>query len=101
MADFYIGQGDTASTLQVTLRDSAGNAVPYTGGSVHIDVTPIHGGATTSERVMSGRVTATCAGRGAPSCDVRSARRRALGDARAGEAARQCAAGSFSPAFRR
>ena len=45
MADFYIGQGDTASTLLVTLRDANGNAVNITGASVHIDVTPIHGGA--------------------------------------------------------
>lgn len=44
MADFYIGQGDTASTLLVTLRDANGNAVNITGASVHIDVTPIHGG---------------------------------------------------------
>lgn len=44
MADFYIGQGDTASTLLVTLRDANGNAVNITGATVHIDVTPIHGG---------------------------------------------------------
>jgi len=44
MADFYIGQGDTASTMLVTLRDANGAAVNITGASVHIDVTPIHGG---------------------------------------------------------
>jgi hypothetical protein len=45
LADFYIGQGDTASTLLVTLRDANNNPVDITGASVHIDVTPIHGGA--------------------------------------------------------
>ncbi len=44
MADFYIGQSDTASTMLVTLRDANGAAVNITGASVHIDVTPIHGG---------------------------------------------------------
>lgn len=44
MADFYIGQGDTASTLLVTLRDANNNPVNITGATVHIDVTPIHGG---------------------------------------------------------
>ena len=48
MADFYIGQGDTASTMLVTLRDANGAAVNITGASVHIDVTPIHGGAKQS-----------------------------------------------------
>jgi len=47
MADFYIGQGDTASTLLVVLRDANGNAVNITGATVHIDVTPIHGGTKT------------------------------------------------------
>lgn len=41
MADFYIGQGDTASTMLVTLRDANGNPVDITGATVHIDVTPI------------------------------------------------------------
>lgn len=44
MADFYIGQGDTASSMVVTLRDANGNPVNITGATVHIDVTPIHGG---------------------------------------------------------
>lgn len=47
MADFYIGQGDTASTMLVTLRDANGAAVNITGAAVHIDVTPIHGGTKT------------------------------------------------------
>jgi len=47
MADFYIGQGDTASTMLVVLRDANNNAVNITGASVHIDVTPIHGGTKT------------------------------------------------------
>jgi len=44
MADFYLGQGDTASTLAVTLTDANGTPVDISGSSVHIDVTPIHGG---------------------------------------------------------
>lgn len=65
MADFYIGQGDTASTLLVTLRDANGNAVNITGATVHIDVTPIHGGtkivdaAATIVNAASGQVSYT------------------------------------------
>lgn len=65
MADFYIGQGDTASTLLVTLRDANGNAVDITGASVHIDVTPIHGGtkivdaAATIVSAVNGQVSYT------------------------------------------
>jgi hypothetical protein len=44
MADFYIGEGDTASTMLVTMRDAAGAAVNCTGASAVVDVTPIHGG---------------------------------------------------------
>src|SRR3989337_2182996 len=43
-ADFYIRQGDRASTLRDVLRDAAGAAVSLQGGSAHIVIVPVGGG---------------------------------------------------------
>jgi hypothetical protein len=44
-ADFYIGQGDTASAIQQTLETATGAAVNLTGASVKFTMQPINGGA--------------------------------------------------------
>ena len=45
MADYYIAQGDTASTMPDVLRDSAGDPVAINGATVKLTVTPLRGGA--------------------------------------------------------
>ena len=44
MADFYIGQNDTASPLFETLEDETGAAVDIQGATINVTITPIAGG---------------------------------------------------------
>lgn len=43
-ADFFIAQGDTASSLSDTLKDASGNAVDLQSATVTVTITPIGGG---------------------------------------------------------
>jgi hypothetical protein len=44
LADFYIGQGDTASPLIDVLRDADGNPVNIQGATVALKIVPLRGG---------------------------------------------------------
>lgn len=52
--DFFIGQGDTAPVLQVTLKDSEGTGVDVTGATVKFSMV---NRATGQQKVNEGTVT--------------------------------------------
>lgn len=53
MADFFIGQGDTASPLTDVLRDGAGAPVDIAGATIAAKIVPLRGGAPIVDRAAS------------------------------------------------